>query len=895
MKHRTWMLTGLLVLAALVTLAGPVAGSNSAQAQGVMSRVRFLHAVPGAPEVDIYFDGAPVARGVAFGSATPHISVPGGEHQVALRQAGTGADSPVLIEVPVPLVADLAFTVVVQGTPAAIEAALYEDILDELEPGMARLTAINAIADAPALDMLTREGGPLLQGVNYGAQFGTINYNTGVQDLVMVPAGGAVDSAVVTLGAVSLQSGTLYTFVALGTLEDTVPAAGLVLATPVNGSANAVRVRVAHGSPDAPAVDVYADDVLIAPALALGEMTGHMPLPAGDYTLALRPAGTPVADTAVVTADVTLDPATPAVTVAALGMLGDESLMLASFTDEVEGVASDMARLSVINAAEGSRATVNVVDADQTALAGDLPVGQQSTETDIAIGEYMLTVRLPDLANPVDLVVPPQDYFGGVYYSVLVYGGTADVPFDARVAATPLSVDVTSLLAPTPPPAVAEAPLPAEEDAPADNPPADNPADAPAADAEASSEIVMDDAPAEAPPTEAPPPVEEAPPPAESEVVAAAPAEAAPPPAAPPVQQPTQDPNQVTATVQLDPGANLQCREYPRADARSLGLIPSGTSLVVIGRTGEPLVPETGDPTPEPTPVVEAVSDLWVSVRWDQAGGGYIRCWTAAQYLLISYRGKFLVEIEDLLEELPEEPFNRPGEAVGATEQPPTPVFNAVLATVNLDPGVSLQLRRYPDPSAEVLERVPAEAQMEVLAYVEAPSEGLVGQPTNPYWLRVRYRTEFGAATIGYVSAQYVVLTYFDRFLDLEDLPEYEVFEIELAEAEAGFYEAAGSPPTPPIELQDVVGVVNLNPGANLNLRDRPAADAFVVVGIPSGESMVINGRNGDGAWVQVTYESETGAVEGWVASQYLIVTRGGQPYAISDLPILTEEADAME
>ena len=41
------------------------------------------------------------------------------------------------------------------------------------------------------------------------------------------------------------------------------------------------------------------------------------------------------------------------------------------------------------------------------------------------------------------------------------------------------------------------------------------------------------------------------------------------------------------------------------------------------------------------------------------------------------------------------------------------------------------------------------------------------------------------------------------------------------------------------IEQQDIVGVVNLNPGANLNLRDRPSADARVVVGIPSGDAMI--------------------------------------------------------
>ncbi|MBN2303858.1 MAG: DUF4397 domain-containing protein [Anaerolineae bacterium] len=883
MNRRTWLLTGLLVLAFALALVGPGITSDEALAQqGAFSRVRFLHAVPGAPDVDVYFDGALVASGLSYGSVTPHLNVPGGEHQVALRQGGTGAGSPVLIEVPVPLVPDLAFMVVAQGSPSALQAALYEDILDELEPGMARLTAINAIADSPSLDMLTSAGGPLLQGVSYGAQFGTVNIGSSLQNLVMVPAGGAVESAVAQAGQVSLQSGTMYTFVALGTLDGAVAPSVLTLETPVNGSAESVQVRIAHGSPDAPAVDVYANDLLIVPSLALGEMSGHIPLPAGSYTLALRPAGQPLASDPVATAVVTLEASTPALTIAATGNVGDGTLALTAFPDGVANIAPNMARIAVINAVPGSTASVMLVDAAQTVLANDLAVGQQSAAVDVAVGEQMLTVRVTVADAPVDLIVPAQDYFGGMYYNVLVYGGGPDaLPFDARVAGTEILVTIDSLL-----PAGALAAVAVVEAPPAEVVPTEAPA--------APSAVITEEPPAEAAPAEVQPA-------AASELVVDAqpPAEAAPPAEAPEsgaqFQQPTSSPDDILATVQLDPGANLQCREYPNSEARSMGLIPSGETVVVIGRTGEPELPETGNPTPEPTPVVETINDLWVSVRWDQPNGGYIRCWTAARYMLFEYKGKFLLELEDLLEALPEEPFNRPGEAVGASEQPPTPIYNAVLATVNLEPGVSLQLRRYPDPNAEVLERVPAQAQMEVLAVVEAPTEGLVGQPTNPYWIYVRYRQEFGSSTVGWVSAEYIFFTHLDRYMELEDLVDLQVPFIETSEIEPGFYEEAGQPPQLPLEMQDVIGIVTLNPGANLNLRDRPAVDGIVILGIPSGEFVVLNGRSGDGTWVQVTYETDTGPVNGWTASQYLTVTRGGQPWAIKDLEILTGEADTME
>ena len=96
MNRRNWILTGLLVVTGLLALIAPVS-QPSAQAQVTLSQVRFLHAVPGAPSVDIYVDGGRVASGLAFGDVTPHLTLPSGQYQVALRQSGTGAESPALI------------------------------------------------------------------------------------------------------------------------------------------------------------------------------------------------------------------------------------------------------------------------------------------------------------------------------------------------------------------------------------------------------------------------------------------------------------------------------------------------------------------------------------------------------------------------------------------------------------------------------------------------------------------------------------------------------------------------------------------------------------------------------------------------------------------------------
>ncbi len=103
MNRRTWLVTALLLVALLAVAAGPLQPAQ-VRAQTPDARVRFLHAIPGAPDVDVYLDGAIVASGLAFGDVTPHLSVAGGDHQVALRQSGMAATSAALIEVVVPLV-----------------------------------------------------------------------------------------------------------------------------------------------------------------------------------------------------------------------------------------------------------------------------------------------------------------------------------------------------------------------------------------------------------------------------------------------------------------------------------------------------------------------------------------------------------------------------------------------------------------------------------------------------------------------------------------------------------------------------------------------------------------------------------------------------------------------
>ena len=115
---------------------------------------------------------------------------------------------------------------------------------------------------------------------------------------------------------------------------------------------------------------------------------------------------------------------------------------------------------------------------------------------------------------------------------------------------------------------------------------------------------------------------------------------------------PTPDPlkNAFVAEVKLDQGANLQLRRNPSVDAESLQLIPSGTQVVVTGRTEE--------------------AD-WLRVTFEGDEG-----WVSARYLFVTYNGAG-VELEEIpvfVDALATEEAPTGGETVPVVPVEPTAV-----------------------------------------------------------------------------------------------------------------------------------------------------------------------------------------------------------------------------
>lgn len=206
-------------------------------------------------------------------------------------------------------------------------------------------------------------------------------------------------------------------------------------------------VRLAHFSPDAPAVDIYIDGDVAVQELAYPAVTDFVQLPAGAYNIAVAPAGTS-ADDAVIADDYTFAAETWT-TVAVVGSLENDTLVPAIFTsDYTDTPADDSAQVSVFHAIEDAP-PVDIVASDATLLNGLSYIGTQTLETPadnatLTVPADTYTLDLVDTDNPENVLLSLEDitFEGGMFYLVVAIG-TPDSPDAAVFAISPESVSMS--------------------------------------------------------------------------------------------------------------------------------------------------------------------------------------------------------------------------------------------------------------------------------------------------------------------------------------------------------------------------------------------------------------------------------------------------------------------
>jgi len=200
------------------------------------------------------------------------------------------------------------------------------------------------------------------------------------------------------------------------------------------------RIRLAHFSPDAPAMDVYlvgfdGEEVMLD-GLGFGEVSDYTPLEAGHYTFLLRRAGAPADSDPWVSASADLMEG-DAYTFAAMGPRSDVKQVLV--TDDLTPPPAGQAKVRLIQASS-SAGEVDVSDSDGWVLAEATAFGSTTEYAAIPAGPRTVEVVAAGGAR----VVRELAFDAGTVNSLVVVEGSGGQPFELTSVVDATGVDVSA-------------------------------------------------------------------------------------------------------------------------------------------------------------------------------------------------------------------------------------------------------------------------------------------------------------------------------------------------------------------------------------------------------------------------------------------------------------------
>jgi hypothetical protein len=194
-------------------------------------------------------------------------------------------------------------------------------------------------------------------------------------------------------------------------------------------------VRLAHLSPDTPAVDVYLSSLTGAieakkfPAVGYGVMSAYLALPPGGYAVAMRTVGAPADSAPILTTQASVE-AGKAYTVAGVGRHADLGLRV--LVDDLTLPPKDKAKCRVIQASI-REPVLDVSVVGGPTLASGVAFATTTEYWPVAPGA--LKLQLKGGASSAPITVNVNAAAGGVYSVLVLDGKVAGLAVEVRVDA----------------------------------------------------------------------------------------------------------------------------------------------------------------------------------------------------------------------------------------------------------------------------------------------------------------------------------------------------------------------------------------------------------------------------------------------------------------------------
>ncbi|MFA9376032.1 MAG: DUF4397 domain-containing protein [Lachnotalea sp.] len=180
-------------------------------------------------------------------------------------------------------------------------------------------------------------------------------------------------------------------------------------------------VRIIHTVPDAPNVDIYANDKLIVKNLAYGDYTDYLPIQEGTYKISLYATGTQKSP--VISNMLTVDN-NAILTVAAAGTLKDIGFLV--IHDANVRIEPDKAMIRFLHLSPNAPA-VDITLPDGTVVFSNVSFEHITLYIDVVPMDYTLQVKVAG-TDQVVLTVPNVNLDKNKYYTIYAIGFVGEQP-----------------------------------------------------------------------------------------------------------------------------------------------------------------------------------------------------------------------------------------------------------------------------------------------------------------------------------------------------------------------------------------------------------------------------------------------------------------------------------
>jgi len=384
-------------------------GSDMGGMASANASLRIAHMSPDAPAVDVYLDNETAVSGAEFGDVTDYLTVPAGEHTVTITAAGNR--SAVVFNDTVGLEA-AAYTVAATGEISENASQPFAPLIlqDRTNPPTeaAAVRLAHVSPDAGPVDV-TVEGTntTLFDNATFGNATDYAEVPGGEYTLEVRAATANNSGPVVETFDLDVDNGTSYTAFAAGyAAPDEAPAdEPLDLIATTDGRISSLRV--AHMSPDAPAVDVYLDNETAVSGAEFGAVTDYIETTPGDRTVTITAAD----NRSAVVFNGTVPLSAGAYTVAATGEIGPngtQGFAPLVLDDNTTAPGENTSKVRLVHAAPDAPAVDVTVAGTNTTLFDNATFGNATDYAEVPGGEYTLEVR-PATADDNGTVVTTFD------------------------------------------------------------------------------------------------------------------------------------------------------------------------------------------------------------------------------------------------------------------------------------------------------------------------------------------------------------------------------------------------------------------------------------------------------------------------------------------------------